>query len=116
MTARRLFTCLLTPACVLALVLPGPHAAPELFLKLDGIPGESARDRHANKIDVLSFSWGVSAPTDGRPSFQDFSFTKRVDRASPQLLIRAAGGQAIPSAVYMSGRQVRARRIISCTA
>jgi type VI secretion system secreted protein Hcp len=104
MTARRLFTCLLTPACVLALVLPqAAQAAPELFLELDGIPGESADERHADAIEVFSFSWGVGSAGDARPSFSSFTFTKRVDRASPQLLLRVAGGQVIPSAVFSVG-------------
>jgi type VI secretion system secreted protein Hcp len=104
MTARRLFACLLTSACALALLLaPAASAAPELFLRLDGIPGESTNSRHANEIDVLAYSWGVSAPAGARPAFQNLSITKRVDRASPSLLLSAAGNRVIPSATLSVG-------------
>ena len=32
------------------------------FLKLDGIAGESADDRHADEIEIHSWSWGVATP------------------------------------------------------
>lgn len=99
MTKPRLVAYLLVSAFSLALLLPAAaFAAQNVFLRIDGIPGESVDDRHKDAIDVLSFSWGVSAGKD-RAQFQDFSFTKRVDQASPQLVLRAAGGQAIPVAV-----------------
>ena len=34
--------------------------AVDYFLKVDGIPGESADAKHKDEIDVLAFSWGVS--------------------------------------------------------
>ena len=99
MTKARLVACLLVPAWALALLLPAPApAAQDFFLQMDGIPGESVDARHRDAIDVLSFSWGVNAGRN-RPAFQDFSFTKRVDQASPQLFLRAADGQAMRIAV-----------------
>jgi type VI secretion system secreted protein Hcp len=99
MTARRRFACLLTSACLLGLVFTSAApAAQEVFLRLDGIPGESRDVRFKDTIDVLSFQWGVSSAGGARPAFQNFSFTKRVDQASPLLLQRAAAGQAIPRA------------------
>ncbi len=38
----------------------------DYFLKVDGIPGESADAKHKGEIDVLAFSWGVSQA--GSPS------------------------------------------------
>ena len=32
----------------------------DMFLKLDGIAGESTNKGHKDEIEVLSFSWGVS--------------------------------------------------------
>ena len=99
MTARRRFACLLTSACLLGLVFTSAApAAQEVFLRLDGIPGESRDVRFKDTIDVLAFQWGVSATGGVRPAFQNFSFTKRVDQASPLLLQRAAAGQVIPRA------------------
>ena len=34
--------------------------AVDVFLKIKGIPGESADSKHKNEIDVLSYSWGIS--------------------------------------------------------
>ena len=98
MTARQRCTCLLMSTCLLGLLLtPAAQAAQEAFLRLDGIPGESRDARFKDTIDVLAFSWGVSA-AGTRPAFQNFSFSKRVDQASPLLLQRVAAGQVIPRA------------------
>ena len=101
MTKPRFVASLLMPACALALLLPASApAARDFFLKLDGIPGESADDRHRDEIEVLSYSWGVTATDGARAKFEDFSFKKRVDRASAQLFVSAASGQAIRSALF----------------
>jgi len=51
-----------------------------LFLKIDGIKGESTDVKHKDEIDIESFSWGVSHPGvvatgggsgTGRPVFPD---------------------------------------------
>ena len=34
--------------------------AVDMFLKLDGCDGESADSEHADEIDVLAFSWGMT--------------------------------------------------------
>lgn len=34
----------------------------DMFLKIDGIPGESTDARHRDEIDVLSYNWGESQP------------------------------------------------------
>jgi len=36
--------------------------AVDMFLKIDGIPGESTDARHRDEIDVLSYNWGKSQP------------------------------------------------------
>ena len=76
--------------------------AVDMFLKIDGIPGESRDIRHRDEIDALAFSWGV-ARADGRnnsrPEPQDISFTMRVSQASPLLMFASAKGTVLPSAV-----------------
>jgi type VI secretion system secreted protein Hcp len=100
MTKPRFVASLLMSACAVALLLPASApAAQDFFLKLDGIPGESPDVRHTDEIEVLSYSWGVTATDGARAKFADFSFNKRVDRASPQLFVSAASGQAIGSAL-----------------
>jgi type VI secretion system secreted protein Hcp len=71
------------------------------FLKIDGVEGESANAAHKGEIDVESWSWGVVQTTAGppgsgggagRPTFQDFQFTARISKASPQIFLACAGG------------------------
>jgi type VI secretion system secreted protein Hcp len=82
--------------------------AVDMFLKLDGIAGESTDSVHKDEIEIFSFSWGVSNPTTvggtggsgaGKASFHDISVTKLFDKASPQLMIHSASGKVIPSAL-----------------
>jgi type VI secretion system secreted protein Hcp len=87
--------------------------AVDYFLKIDGVPGESADDKHKGEIEVLSFSWGVSNPgpagpgggaAAGRASFQDFHFVARTSKASPKLFLACASGQHVPSALFTARR------------
>jgi type VI secretion system secreted protein Hcp len=79
-----------------------------MFLKIDGIDGESQDASHANEIDVLSFSFGVtqtiSDPSGGgggagKATFADISFSKRLDKASPKLYEACASGKHIAQAI-----------------
>jgi type VI secretion system secreted protein Hcp len=80
--------------------------AVDMFLKVDGVDGESTDDKHKAEIEVLSYSWGVnqqksaSASSGGsltanRASFQDFSIVKAIDKASPKLMLACADGTHI---------------------
>jgi type VI secretion system secreted protein Hcp len=66
------------------------------FLKIDGVPGESSDDKHADWIEVLSFSHGLSQPaastassagggTTERVNVSDFVIVKHLDKATPKL-------------------------------
>jgi type VI secretion system secreted protein Hcp len=76
----------------------------DYFLKIDGIDGESIHAKHKGEIDVEAWSWGV---TGGRPvtgggagkvAMNDFSFTMKLNKASPQLFLTCAEGKHIKSA------------------
>ena len=79
--------------------------AVDMFLKLDGIDGESADSKHKDEIEVLSFSWGVSSPaaggrgglSAGKVSSNDLSIVKRLDTSSPQLIEKICQGEHISS-------------------
>ncbi len=80
----------------------GAAASVDMFLKIDGIAGESTARGHEKEIEVLSFSWGVAPKTDkpnARTCVQDISFAKIVDSATPLLLTQAVVGTAVPRAV-----------------
>lgn len=83
-------------------------AAVDYFLKLTGIPGESADSKHATEIDIESWWWGQSNAGTfaagggggaGKVNMQDFSFVMRVNQASPKLFLACATGQHIQQGV-----------------
>lgn len=83
------------------------QAAADYLLEIDGVKGESVDDAHKGTIDVLSWSWGMSNTTStgtggagvGKVSFQDFHFTTKGGKASPQLMLACATGKHIPKAI-----------------
>jgi len=81
--------------------------AQDIFLKIDGVPGESLDAKHAGEIQVLDWAFGVSQTGDfhlgggggaGKASFQDFQFVHRVDKSSPRLFLACASGEHIKNA------------------
>ena len=83
--------------------------AVDMFLKIDGIPGESTDASHRDEIDLLSYTWGESQPATtgstgggggaGRVTMQDFHFAMRVNKASPKLFLACASGLHIRNAI-----------------
>lgn len=89
--------------------------AVDMFLKIDGIPGESTDSKHKGEIVLESFSWGESNTVPhtafigsgagtggagaGKVSMQDFHFTTKVSKASPKLMLFCANGQHIQNAI-----------------
>ena len=82
------------------------YAAVDYFLKIEGVPGESTDDKHKGEIEIDSFSWGVSNSGSmaggggggtGKVQFQDFHFTKKVDKSSPKLMEAVATGEHLRS-------------------
>ncbi len=81
----------------------------EMFLKIDGIPGESTDAKHPDEIDILSYAWGESQPAApsigtggagaGRVTMQEFQFAMHVNKASPKLFLACADGAHIRNAV-----------------
>lgn len=82
-------------------------AAIEVFLKIEGIEGESQDRSHRGEIDILDFSWGEenSLPMHGggggagRVNAQPFNFTMKVNKASPKIFVAVANGKHFRSAV-----------------
>lgn len=73
--------------------------AVDMFLKIDGIGGESIDTIHKDWIDISSFSWGetnagaaAGGAGAGKVAIQDFHFTKAIDKASPLLMLACASG------------------------
>ena len=82
--------------------------ASDYLLELEGIKGESLDEKHKDKIEIDSFSWGVSNDGNmgrgggggtGKANFQDVHFTKQTDKSSALLVKSAASGDHIKKAV-----------------
>jgi len=80
----------------------------DIFIKIDGIPGESTDREHKDEIEVSSYSWGESntgahafggGGGAGKVSMQDLHFTTSVSKASPSLMLHCATGQHIKNAI-----------------
>jgi type VI secretion system secreted protein Hcp len=75
--------------------------AVDMFLKIQGVDGESKDKTHLKQIDVLAWSWGLSnsgsahvggGAGSGKVNVQDLSITKWVDSASPKLVLACCEG------------------------
>lgn len=79
--------------------------AVDMFLKMEGVTGESRDKAHSGEIDVLAWSWGMAHPGGthagstpaGRVSVNDLRITKFVDRASPALMTKCVDSTPIKS-------------------
>ena len=78
--------------------------AVDMFLKLDGIKGESKDSKHKDEIHIESFSWGMSQTGNfatgggggaGKVNVHDISITKFIDKSSADLMSRCATGKHI---------------------
>jgi len=78
--------------------------AVDMFLKLDGIKGESLDEKHKDEIQIESFSWGLNQTGSmshgtgggaGKVSVHDISITKNLDKSSPELMLSCCNGKHI---------------------
>ncbi len=79
----------------------------DIFLKLEGIEGESQDAKHKDEIEVLNWSWTMtqsaamhsgSGGGAGRAEVGDLEFDHRPDRASPSLMRMCLTGKHISKA------------------
>jgi type VI secretion system secreted protein Hcp len=80
--------------------------AVDYYLKLDGIQGESADDKHKNEIQILSWSWGASNVSSvagtggsgaGKVDLSDFSVMAFFDKSTPKFFKNVCAGTHIPT-------------------
>ncbi|NOS87179.1 MAG: type VI secretion system tube protein Hcp [Methylococcaceae bacterium] len=81
--------------------------AVDMFIKIEGIAGESKDAAHAGEIDVLAWNWGMTQSGSfhvgggggaGKVSVNNLSLSKYVDKASSNLMLFCSNGDHIPSA------------------
>lgn len=84
--------------------VPAHAATTDVFLQLDGIPGESTDAKHKDWIEIRSYSQGFSNPTStgsgggggaGKVSCGDVNVMKSIDKASPKLMEAVMTGKHI---------------------
>jgi type VI secretion system secreted protein Hcp len=80
--------------------------AVDMFLKLDGIKGESKDSGHKDEIDIYSWSWGVTQTGSfgmgggggtGKVNVHDVTLTKKHDKSSNNLTVNCCSGKHIPT-------------------
>lgn len=84
----------------------------DIYLKIEGIPGDCEKDGHKDEIELQSFSFGVTnhgsfhkggmGGGSGKASISDITVTKEVDKASPMLFQACATGMHIKEATIYS--------------
>ena len=81
--------------------------AQDIFLKINGIDGESLDSSHKNEIEVLNWNWAIQQESNmhagsgggsGKAQVSDFQFVHYVDRASPNLMKFCLTGKHIQEA------------------
>lgn len=84
--------------------------AQDMFIKIDGIEGESLDANHKNEIQVLAWNWDVAQHSNmhsgsgggsGKASVSDFCFAHYIDKASPNLLSYCLLGKHIKNVQFV---------------
>jgi type VI secretion system secreted protein Hcp len=84
--------------------------AMDMFIKIGSLKGESRDKTHKEEIDVLAWSWGMSnsgsahvggGAGSGKVNVQDLSFTKYIDKTTPDLMLAACNGKHFDKAVLV---------------
>jgi type VI secretion system secreted protein Hcp len=82
----------------------------DMFMDITGIKGESVDKAKAGQIDVLTWSWGMSNSGSahqgggagaGRANVQDLSFTKYIDKSTPELMLASCNGKHFDKATLV---------------
>jgi len=82
-----------------AVAAPPGAVADDIYLKLEGIEGETTNAKRPKEIDVLSWSWGFrrEAPVAKTACGQELVISKRFDRASTAVITRGSLGTVTPT-------------------
>lgn len=80
----------------------------DIFIKFDGIKGESQDSTHKGEIEILDWNWSVSQTSNmhsgsgggaGKCTVENLNFEHYIDRSTPNLLQYCLTGKHIPEAV-----------------
>jgi type VI secretion system Hcp family effector len=95
-----------------------------MFMKVDGVTGESVDSQHKQWTDIQSFSWGANqrgamatggGGNAGRASFNDLSVVAYMDKSSAAIIKNCANGKHLTkveiSACKTGGTQIEFMRV-----
>jgi type VI secretion system secreted protein Hcp len=98
--------------------------AVDMYMRVDGVTGESKDSNHTGWTSIQSYSWGASQPGSmatgsgggqGKVAFSDMSVIAPIDKASAAVLKYCANGKHLPqveiSVCKAGGQQVEYLRI-----
>ncbi len=76
-----------------------------IYMKIDGIDGDSADGQFAGWMELMSYGWGVDMEMSttgggggtGKAHFQDLHFTKQSAKGSPAIMLACASGKHLPA-------------------
>ena len=102
-------------SAMMLLMFSSASTADWIFIKIDGVQGESTARGHEGEIIALNYSWGMSQSGSmhmgggggaGKVSVQDLAFTHYIDKASPVLMKYCASGKHIEEVTVVVERAV----------
>ncbi|GGD78400.1 Hcp family type VI secretion system effector [Caballeronia grimmiae] len=78
----------------------------DIFLKIDGIQGESQEVGHVGEVEITSWAWKMhsdgrylTGSGAGKATVEDMELTHMIDAASPNFMRYFLPGSAIPKAI-----------------
>ena len=105
-----LITSPLLAGAIAVMALSAVNAQAAIFLKLDGVPGESTSSGHKDEIDVVSFQFGLNADNtlspsggatrDSSPTCEGVVITKALDKSSPVLAGAVMTGKTMKKGTF----------------
>lgn len=102
---------------LLASLLAGTVASGAVFLKFDGVEGESKESAHEGWIDVLSVSGLESARTKGETTLGDVVLVRELDKSSTKMAQSCATGTNLGGVSISSGDstyELQNATVVSC--
>ena len=97
----------------------------DIYLKIDGITGESNDSAHDGWVDCLTFNWGANQPGNmsvgggggaGKVSYKDLTVQAYIDKATPAIMKYCSNGKHITkvelSLCKAGGTQIEYSRIV----
>ncbi len=84
-----------------------------IYIKFDGVEGDSNSQHFHGFFDVFAFSWGINQTSTaghgggggaGKVSMQDLHFVKQTGKASPKLFLACCQGRHFPRVVLTTTR------------